>query len=226
MIQDRLNHRDTKAPSWDLLCALCASVVNLRMKLLRVPLLLFAVPAVFVAFATAWHGALVLERDALAAGQIWQLWTGHWVHFSVSHLLWNFVVLLAAGTWLERVRPGALLKFALGATPLISLAILATEPRLQTYGGLSALATGAVVLLGLHQLRTPDAPRLLWAGVLALVALKCAGDLLHLGPGFARYNESSVRTSITAHAAGAIAAALQFAAGRWRKWRPNHAVGT
>lgn len=193
------------------------------MKLLRVPLLFFAMPAVLVALASASPGWLVLDRDALAAGQIWRLWTGHWVHFSVSHLLWNLAVLLAAGTWLERVRPGTLLKFALVAPPLIGFAILATEPGLKTYGGLSALATGAVVLLGLHQLRTPDAPRLLWSGVLALVALKCGGDLLHLGPGFARYDEAAVRTSTTAHAAGAIAAALQFAAGRWREWRRNPA---
>ena len=193
------------------------------MQPLRVPLLLFAVPAVFVALASAAPDWLVLDRDALAAGQIWRLWTGHWVHFSASHLGWNLVVLLAAGTWLECVRPGRLWRHALVVTPFISLAILVLEPGLQAYGGLSALATGAVVLLGLHQLRTPDASRLLWIGVLGLVVLKCAGDVLHLGPGFARYDEATVRTSTTAHAAGAIVAVLQFAAGRWREWRRNPA---
>ena len=189
------------------------------MKLLRLPLLLFAVPAMLVALASASPGWLVLDRDALADGELWRLWTGHWVHFSASHLLWNLAVLVTAGTWLERVRPGALIRHALVAPPLIGLAILAGEPGLQTYGGLSALATGTVVLLALQQWRTPGANRWFWAGVLALVALKCVGDLLHLGPGFARYDEATVRTSTTAHAAGAIAAALQFAAGQWRKWR-------
>ena len=193
------------------------------MQPLRVPLLLFAVPAVLVALASASPGCLVLDRDALAAGQVWRLWTGHWVHFSASHLGWNLAVLLAAGTWLERVRPGALIRHALGATPLIGFAILVLEPGLQAYGGLSALATGVVVLLALQQLRSPGTGRWLWAGVLTLVALKCGGDLLHLGPGFARYDESIVRTSTTAHAAGAIVAALQFAAGRWREWRRNPA---
>ena len=183
------------------------------MKLLRLPLLLFAVPAMLVALASAHHGALVLDRDALADGELWRLWTGHWVHFSASHLFWNLAVLVAAGTWLERVRPGALIRHAMVVPPLIGLAILAGETGLKTYGGLSALATGTVVLLALHQLDAPRADRRLWAGVLMLVALKCVGDHLHLGPIFARYDESTVRTSTAAHAAGAIAAVLQFAAG-------------
>lgn len=196
------------------------------MRSLRVPLLLFVVPAMLVALASASPDRLVLERDALAAGEAWRLWTGHWVHFSVSHLLWNLIVLVVAGTWLERVRPGGLWRHALIATPFISLAILAAEPGLQSYGGLSALATGVVVLLALQQGLSARTGRWLWAGVLTLVALKSVGDLLHLGPAFARYDEATVRTSTTAHAAGVIVAALQFAAGRWREWRQGALVGS
>jgi rhomboid family GlyGly-CTERM serine protease len=190
------------------------------MQSLRLPLLLFVLPAVIVAYASAWHGWLLLDRHALTAGgEIWRLWTGHWVHFSLSHLVWNLAVLLTAGTWLERVRPGLLLRHALVAVPVIGAAVLVFEPRLQAYGGLSAIATGAVVLLALHHFIAPGADRRLWAGVLALVALKCAGDLLHLGPVFARYDEFNVRTSTTAHALGGIVATLQFSAGRWQEWR-------
>ncbi|MDQ5977950.1 MAG: hypothetical protein QG602_922 [Verrucomicrobiota bacterium] len=178
------------------------------MKSLGVPLLLFALPAMLEAFAPARHAQMLLVRDALADGEVWRLWTGHWVHFSPSHRLWNLAVLLGTGAWLERVRPGLLLRHTLFAAPFISLAILATEPGLQTYGGLSGLATSVVVLLGLQQLRTPGAARWLWAGLLALVAAKITTEAWFGGASLSRYETAGVRTAWSAHAAGAVAAAV------------------
>jgi rhomboid family GlyGly-CTERM serine protease len=178
------------------------------MKTLRVPLLLFALPAVLLAFAQARQGLFLLERSA--SGELWRLWSGHWVHFSASHLGWNLAVILVVGAWLEHLRPGLLLRHALLAAPLLSIALLAFEPNLRVYGGLSGLATGVVVLLALHQLRTPDSVRLLWAGVLALVAVKAFSDTSHASPWLARYEQTGVRTSAFAHAAGAISATLHY----------------
>jgi rhomboid family GlyGly-CTERM serine protease len=182
------------------------------MRAYRVPLLLFALPAVMVAWVSSLGNGLILERTALANGELWRLWSGHWVHFSGSHLLWNLVVLLAAGAWLERVRPGRLLRHTLIAAPLISLAILALEPGLQTYGGLSGLATGVVVLLGLHQFSQPDTPRWLWAGVLGLVMLKTATDAVHTDPLVVAFTSTTIRSSSSAHAAGALVALLHHVA--------------
>ena len=176
------------------------------MKTLRVPLLLFALPTVLVAFAAARHGQLVLTRNAVADGEVWRLWTGHWVHFSSSHLLWNLAVLIPVGVWLERLRPGLLWRHVLVATPLVSCAILTLEPDLQTYGGLSALATSVVVLLALHQFRAARAGRWLWISVLALVAAKILAEVRFGDAGFARYDVPAVRTAWSAHVAGALAA--------------------
>lgn len=189
------------------------------MKTIRLPLLLFVLPAVLVSFLSACDGQLLLTRDALAGGEAWRLWTGHWIHFSASHLVWNLAVLLASGIWLERVRPGLLLRHTVAAAPLIGLTVLAGEPGLQTYGGLSGLATGVVVLLGLHQLRSPGVPRGLWLGGLALVFLKSAGDLAAPTDWLAHFAAPGIRPSSTAHAAGAITAVLHFIIGRGRGWR-------
>lgn len=189
------------------------------MKSLRAPLVLFALPAALVALWPAGRGLLVLDRVAFADGQPWRLWTGHWVHFSASHLCWNLAALVIAGAWLERGRPGRLWRHALFAAPFIGLAVLAFEPGLGVYGGLSGLATGVVVLLALQQLGTPGAPRLLWTAVLALVAAKSTHDLVAADALFARYDLPGVRTSSTAHAAGALAAGVQAALGRLRVGR-------
>jgi rhomboid family GlyGly-CTERM serine protease len=181
------------------------------------PIAFFALPAALVAFLPSVGERLVLDRAALMdGGEIWRLWTGHWVHFSTSHLAWNLLVLLVAGTWLERVRPGLLLRNVFFAAPLIGLAVLAGEPRLHSYGGLSGLATGVVVLLALHQVRAPGAPRLVWTALLALVAAKSVHDLAAPDALFASYDLPGVRTSATAHAAGATVALLHYSLARWR----------
>lgn len=184
------------------------------MKALRIPLLLFALPAVLLALAPDSSGLFLLDRAALDAGEVWRLWSGHWAHFSNSHLGWNLTVLLAAGAWLEWLRPGLLLRHTLIATPFIGLAVLVLEPGLTAYGGLSGLATGVVTLLALHQLRTPGRPRLLWAGMLVLVALKAFRDLGQPDALLVGYGAPDVRTSAVAHAAGAVAAGLHRGLGR------------
>jgi rhomboid family GlyGly-CTERM serine protease len=187
------------------------------MRALRVPLLLIVLPAVLMAFAAARHGQLVLDRPALAAGQLWRLWSGHWIHFSLSHLFWNLTVLVLAGSWLESVRPGLLARHILLAAPCISLAILACEPGLQVYGGLSGLATGVVVLLALHQFTAAEALRWPWIGVLAVVFLKALVDLQQTTPLLATFTAPAVRTSTTAHAAGAICALSHHAGLRFQR---------
>lgn len=184
------------------------------MKTLRIPLLLFALPAALVAFASGQPDRLWLERTALGHGELWRLWTAHWVHFSPSHLGWNLAVLLAAGAWLERRHPGWLLWHTLVAAPLISLALLVIEPAMHAYGGLSALATSVVTLLALAQLADRRADRPLWTALLLLVAGKILLDAGHASALFARFDAPAVRPSVFAHAAGAVAAL-----GLWPLWR-------
>jgi rhomboid family GlyGly-CTERM serine protease len=181
-------------------------------KALRAPLLVFALPAILIAFAPARHSLLLLDRFAVnGSGEIWRLWSGHWVHFSTSHLAWNLAALLVTGAWLERVHPGLLLRHILIAAPIISLMVLVFEPALQTYGGLSGLATGLVVLLSLHQFREPGPARITWAGILAFVAFKAIHDANLSGALLVTYDRPGVRTSTSAHATGAITAVLHYA---------------
>lgn len=186
---------------------------RVRWRALLAPLLLFALPAALLALWPAGAERLLLDRAAMADGQLWRLWTGHWVHFSTSHLAWNLLVLLVAGAWLEHLHPGRLARHAAFAAPLIGGTVLALEPGLQAYGGLSGLAMGVVALLALHQLRTANTPRLLWLAVLGLLVAKAAHDLVTASSWFARYDSADLRTSSIAHAAGLAAACLHHAVG-------------
>lgn len=178
------------------------------MKSLRPVLLLYALPALLVALLPAAAATLLYDRDAVWRGELWRLWTGHWVHFSASHLGWNLLVLLAAGTWLEILRPGLLLRYTLFAAPGLSLGFVALAPAMQGYGGLSGLATGAVTLLALVQFTRDRGDRARGLAILLLVAGKI---ILEAGRDRALFSNFSplIHASALAHAAGA-ALALAF----------------
>lgn len=173
------------------------------MKSFRPVLALFVLPALLVALLPAAQGLLLYDRTAIGHGEWWRLWTGHWIHFSASHLAWNLLVLVAAGTWLERLRPGWLLRYTLLAAPLTSLGFLLLAPRMHTYGGLSGLAAGVVTLLALVQLACDREARARWVAVLLLVALKAVLETGHNQALFSNLSDVGVQPSALAHAAGA-----------------------
>lgn len=117
---------------------------------------------------------LVYDRTAILGGEGWRLITGNWVHFSPSHLLYDLLALGIAGWIIERrgYRNFALL-CALSALG-IGIVLLAMRPEAQFYGGLSGVATGAIIYLALHGLREP-AP---WRGICAGVLLLTVGKVL------------------------------------------------
>jgi len=170
--------------------------------------------------APATHAALLYDRAAISHGEWWRLWTGHWVHFSASHLFWNLTVMLVAGAWLEHLQPGWLLRLALVVAPLLSLVLLLGEPAMQTYGGLSGLATSAVVLLALVQLHRRSPDRAWWWTILLLIAAKIGVDAVREEPLFVALGAQAVRSSVLVHAAGAAAALALFSA---RPIRPRTA---
>jgi rhomboid family GlyGly-CTERM serine protease len=188
------------------------------MKALRTSLLLFGLPAIFIWLAPATHTALLYERTAILNGEWWRMWTGHWVHFSTSHLLWNLAVLLGAGVWLEHLQSGWLLRLALVVAPVLSLVLLTGEPAMQSYGGLSGLATGAVGLLALAKIKQRGADQAWWWAILLLVLAKTGVDAVRSDSLFVGFDAHAVRPSALAHAAGAVAAVTLYLA---RSIRPQ-----
>ena len=44
---------------------------------------------------------LVFDRQAIMQGELWRLFTGHWVHADLEHLAWNLVALGILGGMIE-----------------------------------------------------------------------------------------------------------------------------
>lgn len=169
---------------------------------------LTSVAAVAVALWPAAQPALVYDRPRLLAGEVWRLWTGHWVHFGSTHLLWNLAVLLPAGLWIERLAPRRTRLLLALAPGLIGAVLLAGAPDLASYAGLSGLATALLAWLAFFHLRTRATDRWFWWSVLGLIAVKLGVELFAAHPLFARFGTAAVRPVPLAHAAGLAAAAF------------------
>ena len=161
-----------------------------------------------------WPGAfdlLVYDRGKIFGGQLWRIVTGHWVHFSARHLFWNLVVLIPAGVWLERRDTTCLIWTLLLSPVAIGLALLAFEPPLTSYAGISGVASAVLVALAVHGLRTEPRARWLWLAVLVLFATKVGmesfGDL-PLNPELATQGVHSVPLAHLVGATVGVATAL------------------
>jgi rhomboid family GlyGly-CTERM serine protease len=178
----------------------------------RLPLatLLMVGSAVVVALFPRWSAWLIYDRSAILSGQLWRMFTGHWVHFSTRHLVWDLIPLGLAGWILEARRSPCFGWFCFLSPWAISAALLVLEPQMRFCGGLSGLATAAIALLAVGGLL--DAPPWRWVCVAVLLGLfgKTIFELVAGHGLWVNFNDPSVAVSATSHLAGAATAVFFY----------------
>ena len=102
------------------------------------------------------------------------MFTGHWVHFSTSHLVYDSLVLGIAGWIIETQKLPNFGWLCLLAPGFISGVLLVMEPQMEWFGGLSALATTAVVYLAIFGVRSKG----LWRWACRSAFLGLAGKII------------------------------------------------
>jgi len=174
----------------------------------RAPLitLLMAGGALMVAGFPGGSAWLMYDRQAILRGEFWRLFTGHWVHFSTSHLLYDTLALGLAGAMLEARRTPGFGRLCLLAPWVINLALLAGVPNLRYGGGLSGLATCALVYLALDGLRDASGWRWACGAALAGVTGKIVYEMLTGHLLFATINTGTAVVCPASHLAGALTA--------------------
>lgn len=152
--------------------------------------------------------ALVLDREAVLGGELWRLWSGHWVHLDLRHAAINLCALALLALIAARMRQlRPLLARSLLMMPLTAVLLLLAAPGLQWYAGLSGLLHGwAAWLLLRHGGRTAAVGAVLLAG--KLVWEQLAPTAL-----------AAVPVIHAAHLAGAIVGAALALPGAWHARR-------
>lgn len=96
------------------------------------------------AVASLWPDPFVLDRHAVEAGEIWRLWTGHFVHLTRDHFVWD----VGIGALMMLVVPWR--RGLLVLPPLVGLAMLGLRPDLDVYTGLSGVLHGMTALAAIE----------------------------------------------------------------------------
>lgn len=179
---------------------------------LNLPIVTIAVTmaAVVIGLCPGLASWLVYDRTAILNGQIWRMFTGHWVHFSASHLLYDSLALVLAGWMIEAKRLPYFGRLCLLTPWLVSGVLLITDPQLERYGGLSALATAALVYLALFGLHEAGPWR--WACITTLLGLaaKIAYETATGTMIFAKVANEAVAVCPLSHVIGALAALVFY----------------
>lgn len=133
----------------------------------------------------AWD-ALRYERGAIIEGELWRLVTGHWVHLGWLHLALNLAgLLLIWSLWGPALRSVQWLLCTLWIAMAQSLLLLALNPEIHWYVGLSGLLHGLFAAGALRQLCSAPVINggalVGLAGKLLLEALNFSGGTAILG---------------------------------------------
>jgi rhomboid family GlyGly-CTERM serine protease len=168
------------------------------------------VAAIVIQLNTGWRGALIYDRNAIANGEWWRIWTGHLVHFGWPHFVADAGLFIILGRLLEWQNPW-LCRFSLVAMPAVIAGVLYRfDPAMTRYAGLSAVNLGFLVFLALKgwQRNWVD---WFWPSVLAIylaeIVLEATIGHGH-GGGMIQFDDASVRVATVAHIPGAIFGAL------------------
>ena len=115
--------------------------------------------------------ASALTCDAILSGQWWTLWSGHLLHYTMDHFVWDALMFVMFACLLWSKERWCMWLWLVVAAPIISIFVFSVEPGLQEYRGLSALDTMLCVRFFLEFLKRGS----LWGrwvlGVLPLFGL-------------------------------------------------------
>lgn len=125
---------------------------------------------------------LLFDRQQILAGELWRIWTAHFVHLNLLHLFLNAIAALfiyfAFNTKIQLLESLALV---LLFSPLIGTALLYFYPELSWYSGLSGLLHALAAYGSIRMIQYGN--KVYWLGVV-IVWLKVLIEVLRTALGY------------------------------------------
>ena len=109
--------------------------------------LLLSLVAAFIFACPSLAARLEYNRAAIAAGEIWRLFSGHWVHYGFDHFFWDVLAFGFLGAACERRSRPRFLVSVIASALAISLSVWFGLSGMSAYRGLSGIDSALVVLL-------------------------------------------------------------------------------
>lgn len=146
--------------------------------------------------------ALIYDRDLVFDGQWWRVATSLLVHYSVSHLVWNLLVLVVFGTLIEASRRAAFVWLILLCMAGNSLLVL--NSGIALFAGISGLVVALAAYCCMMNIARAEAVKP-WSLLLITLLAKVGYEAMSGTPLFAG---GDFRVLPQVHLAGLIAALI------------------
>lgn len=187
-----------------------------------------ALALVAAALPESWHPAYQFDRDALLHGEPWRAFTSHFLHWTPGNLAWNVAAFAVVGAMVEVTSRRQLVILLSTSAKIIPLVLLAADPTLQFYRGLSGFASALFVAAALNWFVRARAERSRLGAALAIAALagfvaKITSEFLSGATVFAA-TDASFRPVPLAHLTGGLIAVVTFAVQQVRARRAKRAA--
>lgn len=154
----------------------------------------------------------IFDRSALVRGEIWRMFTCHFVHFSYPHLSYNIFAFGIAGYVIKKKNYPhfCLLYLCLAFTISISLFIL--RPTMNYYGGLSGIACGALYYIALKGIKEPSPWKRICVLIVFFLPIKIALEIYNNTSVLPYWEHQSFVPMHTSHIIGCLVAASFYLA--------------
>jgi rhomboid family GlyGly-CTERM serine protease len=166
--------------------------------------------ALIIFFFPTLGNLLIYDRAAIIHGEIWRLLTGNLVHFSITHLVYNLIAWLIAGTIIEFHGYRFFPALCLSSSIFIGVTLFILEPELYFYAGLSGMVSAAVTYLCLHGIGEKGIWRWLCAATLTGLITKTVIEMRSGSSFMLLISEENFAPVPLSHLAGIIAAIFLF----------------
>lgn len=193
------------------------NLCSLMQRFMTVGLLVgVALPASLAIASPTLTRLLEFDRGALLRGELWRLVTGHLTHWNLEHLFWDLATFLVLAIVSLRRSIRNTLTCLLSGALAISLSILAWQPEIVCYRGLSGIDSALFALLAVCQLKDSYQERDLLVFRITLVALagflaKTGYELFTSQTLFVDCSEAGFVPLALAHAVGGLVGAVTAA---------------
>jgi rhomboid family GlyGly-CTERM serine protease len=125
----------------------CLSIDNPSTNRIPCASLLLSLAAALIFVCPSLAARLEYNRAAIAAGEIWRLFSGHWVHYGFDHFFWDVLAFGFLGAACERRDRPRFLVCVTASALAISLSVWFGLSGMSAYRGLSGIDSALVVLL-------------------------------------------------------------------------------
>ena len=109
--------------------------------------LLLSTAAAVIFLLPSLAARLEYDRTAIAAGEIWRLFSGHWAHYSFDHFFWDALAFGFLGIACECRSRRRFLVCVIASAFAVSLSVWFCLPGMRDYRGLSGVDSALFALL-------------------------------------------------------------------------------